>query len=359
MQRALEQVRDLFGAPGSPAGSAGTGSGGHGVLPGWSGSSAQAQQGAAVALDNGRLTLGGADHALDGFTRDLTAATNAGRASADDIIIGARKTTAALAPYTHTLPGRIALVTSLTDHLSAAGNLVTGYTTTLPARQQQLTTIATQYGLSPTQQPPGALPPPHHRRRHHRRAAFAAGSPARYQMAGPFSSFQPPGFSLGGFGGGGAGFDPAGFSNLVGHRGRRRSAGVFLGDGSLGSEAVNLASEKLGLMYKWGGKGGPEDGGRVDCSGLVHWAYKRLGIEIGDNTYAQIGHGFQVPPSAIRPGDAIYCNFGEDGNPGPGHVVMATGYGANSRIIEASHDGAPVAFGSMPRGRIVVKRFVP
>ena len=102
MQRVLEQVRDLFGAPGSPAGSAGTGSGGHGVLPGWSGSSAQAQQGAAVALDNGRLTLGGADHALDGFTRDLTAATNAGRASADDIIIGARKTTAALAPYTHT-----------------------------------------------------------------------------------------------------------------------------------------------------------------------------------------------------------------------------------------------------------------
>lgn len=177
-------------------------------------------------------------------------------------------------------------------------------------------------------------------------------------MAGAFSSFRPPDFS-GMLGSAGGGLSPASFGGF-GRRGGGlgRLPALPPGDGSLGSQAVNMASEKLGKIYKWGGKGGPEDGGRVDCSGLVHWAYKRLGIEVGGNTYAQIGHGFQVPPSAIRPGDAIFCEFGEGGNPGPGHVVMATGYGANSRIIEASHDGAPVAFGPMPKGRIVVKRFV-
>lgn len=188
-------------------------------------------------------------------------------------------------------------------------------------------------------------------------------SGARYQLAGAFKSFQPPQFSpmsLGGRSGGG-GFSPAGmrFGDMVGSGGGLGvPPRVPAGDGSVGSQAVNMASEKLGLIYKWGGKGGPEDHGRVDCSGLTHWAYKRLGIEIGGDTYSQITHGFQVPPSAIRPGDLIFCEFGEGGNPGPGHVVMATGFGAGSRIIEASHDGAPVAFGSMPRGRIVVKRMV-
>jgi cell wall-associated NlpC family hydrolase len=131
------------------------------------------------------------------------------------------------------------------------------------------------------------------------------------------------------------------------------------GDGSSGSRAVNFAAEKLGSMYLWGGDGSAACNGRVDCSGLTHWAYSRLGIEIGRDTYSQIGHGVQIAPSAIRPGDLIFCNFGEGGIPGPGHVVMATGYGADSRVIEASQTGAPVLFGTMPGGHIVVKRMVP
>lgn len=132
------------------------------------------------------------------------------------------------------------------------------------------------------------------------------------------------------------------------------------GDGSLRNLVVNAASEKLGTIYKWGGKGGPKDGGRVDCSGLTGWAYRRIGIDIGPDTFTQITKGVQIAPSQIKPGDLIFCNFGtQGGNPGPGHVVMATGYGAQSRIIEASQSGHPVAFGSMPQGRIVVKRILP
>ncbi|APA78451.3 C40 family peptidase [Mycobacterium avium] len=329
---------------------------------------------AATALDNKNTHLGGADHALDGFSRTVAADTATSRKGADDVIVSANKTTAALAPYTNTLAGRVALASSLTDHVAAAGDLVTGYGSTLPGRQQQLTAIGAQY--APTTPPPGTPPGPGQpgykpRRRRPRRpfgrprglrgGGAGGGYPARYQLAGAFKSFQPPQFSVPSLGGGGGGFSPSNLrlGDAVGPGGGPGPVpGLPDGDGSLGSRAVNFASEKLGKMYLWGGKGGPEDNGRVDCSGLTHWAYKRLGIEIGPNTYTQIGKGFQVPPSAIRPGDLIFCNFGEGGNPGPGHVVMATGYGANSRIIEASHDGAPVAFSSMPKGKIVVKRIV-
>lgn len=177
---------------------------------------------------------------------------------------------------------------------------------------------------------------------------------------GAGSGFRMPASSGGGSG---SGFN---LGSLGGGAGRHSSAGGGLpslplprGDGSAGSMAVNFASEKLGTIYKWGGKGGPKDGGRVDCSGLTGYAYRRMGIEIGPDTFTQITKGVQVSPNDIRPGDLIFCNFGsQGGNPGPGHVVMATGFGAGSRIIEASQDGAPVAFGSMPRGRIVVKRIV-
>ncbi|MBU8817569.1 C40 family peptidase [Mycolicibacterium goodii] len=131
-------------------------------------------------------------------------------------------------------------------------------------------------------------------------------------------------------------------------------------NGDLRHAIVNAAAEKLGTIYKWGGKGGPADGGRVDCSGLTSYAYRKFGIDIGPDTFTQITKGVQISPRDIQPGDLIFSNFGsQGGNPGPGHVVMATGYGPNSRIIEASSAGQPVAFGNMPTGRIVVKRIIP
>lgn len=188
----------------------------------------------------------------------------------------------------------------------------------------------------------------------------------RYRMSGGFGGGGMPRLSPPSLGGGsGAGM----FDMGAGPRGHGPGGGPggpgapmgpppLAGDGTLGSAVVNAASEKLGLMYKWGGKGGPADGGRVDCSGLTHWAYAKFGIDIGPDTYTQITKGVQISPNQIRPGDLIFCNFGEGGTPGPGHVVMATGYGAQSKIIESSHTGAPVAFGTMPRGQIVVKRIV-
>lgn len=129
---------------------------------------------------------------------------------------------------------------------------------------------------------------------------------------------------------------------------------------SLRGALVNAAAEKLGTIYLWGGKGGPADGGRVDCSGLTGYAYRKFGMDIGPDTFSQIAKGVQISPRDIKPGDLIFSNFGsQGGNPGPGHVVMATGYGENSRVIEAPGRGQQVQISGMPSGRIVVKRYLP
>ncbi|PQM45249.1 putative endopeptidase [Mycobacterium talmoniae] len=177
-------------------------------------------------------------------------------------------------------------------------------------------------------------------------------------MASGFGGGQIPRFPFSG-GGPGGGFPGLGGAGLPGLGGAPSLAGLapkLARDGDLKNAIVNAASQKLGTIYKWGGKGGPQDGGRVDCSGLTGFAYRKFGIDIGPDTYTQITKGVQVSPNDIQPADLIFCNFD---NRGPGHVVMATGYGPHSRIIEASTAGAPVAFGHMPTGRIVVKRIVP
>lgn len=363
VEATLHRVRDLFGQPVPITPSAEPSGSGPGQTS-WAGAASEREQGAVRALDSRRSNLIRADKGLDSWARDVANDSANGRDSANNLIGSARQARQALGPYQGTLAGRAALVEAMSSHADAAGKLVAKYGATIPARQQALLALAAEYGLVPKTDGRRGLPP-RRRRPPGARSRGAGGgmSPARYQMAGGFGQMasqlpklSPSGLGssaggLGGLGGGGLPRIPSGLA----------SAGSGLtGDGSLGSLAVNNASEKLGKIYKWGGKGGPQDNGRVDCSGLMYYAYKKLGVDIGPDTFTQITKGVQVSPSQIRPGDMIFCNFGtQGGNPGPGHVVMATGYGANSRIIEASQSGQPVAFGGMPRGRIVVKRIFP
>ena len=370
MERSLGAVRDLFGAPAPTTTSAATTSS-NGSSPDWSGTAATRQQGAATALDDRRTTFTGADRGLDRWAAQTATDTATGRTSATTLLNSAGSTTRALAPYTATIPGRVALVSALTDHLGTANTLVADYAGTIPARQAALTQLAAQYGLPPTTPPPPPPPRPRPRPRRRRRRLPPTNRSGRFRMRGGFggspASLGKFPSSLGGVGGGGGG---GGFPSLprFGPPGWPRADGALLApmapglaqNGTLKNAIVNAAAEKLGTIYKWGGKGGPADGGRVDCSGLTGYAYRKFGIDIGPDTFTQITKGVQVSPNDIQPADLIFCNFGsQGGNPGPGHVVMATGYGANSRVIEASTAGAPVAFGSMPSGRIVVKRILP
>ncbi|MDZ5010473.1 peptidoglycan endopeptidase, partial [Clostridium perfringens] len=117
------------------------------------------------------------------------------------------------------------------------------------------------------------------------------------------------------------------------------------------NKVIELAEEKIGFQYVWGGKGEIMTGERLDeligyygesyyplkretyignqafdCSGLTYWIYKELtGVEIGYSTYDQEEtlQGYEVDKEDIQPGDLIFT---------PGHVVLYKGKG---KIINA------------------------
>ena len=94
--------------------------------------------------------------------------------------------------------------------------------------------------------------------------------------------------------------------------------------------AVLCAQSVLGRPYVWGGKG-PAG---FDCSGLIYFAYKSIGIDVGEGTGQQaLTYKIKVPSLAqARPGDAVQINGGA-------HTVMWMGDGT---IIEAADRGIPV-----------------
>ncbi|WP_305802138.1 C40 family peptidase [Nocardia alni] len=68
--------------------------------------------------------------------------------------------------------------------------------------------------------------------------------------------------------------------------------------------ALSIAQSQLGKPYKWGGTG-PNS---FDCSGLVQWAYRWVGIFLPRTTWQQAKAGSAVPIWAIQPGDVVIVN---------------------------------------------------
>ena len=70
----------------------------------------------------------------------------------------------------------------------------------------------------------------------------------------------------------------------------------------------------------------------TDCSGLVRWAYLRVGVELPHNSYALYGQGRRVSESKLVPGDILFFE-------GLGHVGLYIGRG---RMVHAPETGRNV-----------------
>ena len=106
---------------------------------------------------------------------------------------------------------------------------------------------------------------------------------------------------------------------------------------SIGEKLVNLAKSKLGCKYVWGATG-PNT---FDCSGLMLWCHKQLGITIPRTSLAQSKSGKSVSKSDLQVGDLI---FWKTTSAEVGHVGMYVG---NGQFIHAPNKSKPVKYDSL------------
>lgn len=95
-----------------------------------------------------------------------------------------------------------------------------------------------------------------------------------------------------------------------------------------GEQAVDIIKNYLGVPYLWGGTS-PSG---FDCSGLVQYTYKQLGINISRTSYTQVNDGRKVDKSELKAGDLVF--FARQGN--VHHVGMYIG---NGQFIHAPQTG--------------------
>lgn len=113
--------------------------------------------------------------------------------------------------------------------------------------------------------------------------------------------------------------------------------------GAAHPEAVDAAKKYLGVPYLWGGS--TPDG--FDCSGLVQYAYREVGITIPRNSRVQFSsiRGY-IPPDRkdlLQPGDLVF--FGTNTSQSAiHHVGMYVGGGS---FIHAPQTGDVVRYGSL------------
>ena len=118
----------------------------------------------------------------------------------------------------------------------------------------------------------------------------------------------------------------------------------------LAREVVHAALAQRGVPYRYGG-GSPAAG--FDCSGLVAWAFGRIGIQLPHSSYLLASAGRPVPLGALQPGDVLVFD-------GHGHVGIYIGH---HRFVHAPHSGTTVTVdslgGSYGGGLELARRLLP
>jgi cell wall-associated NlpC family hydrolase len=98
---------------------------------------------------------------------------------------------------------------------------------------------------------------------------------------------------------------------------------------SRGLRAVQIANHLTGIPYRWGGAS-PQGG--FDCSGLVQYVYRKLGVSLPHYAAGQYGRGRHVARGSLRAGDLVFFS-------GLGHVGI---YAGSGKFIHAPRSGTTV-----------------
>lgn len=109
--------------------------------------------------------------------------------------------------------------------------------------------------------------------------------------------------------------------------------GPIAGNG-LGPAAMRAAATRMNRPYLWGAEGP----GSFDCSGLVYWAFKQVGVTMPRSSAAQAGVGRAVSPNNLQVGDLVF--FYQPIS----HVGF---YAGNGKILNAVQTGDVVRYSDM------------
>ena len=111
------------------------------------------------------------------------------------------------------------------------------------------------------------------------------------------------------------------------------------GGSAVGVQALQIAERYMGTPYKWGGAS-PETG--FDCSGLVQWSYKQLGIDLPRVTDQQFQVGVHISNvDDLRPGDIVFFRDST------GYIHHEGMYIGNHQFVHAPHTGDVIKISSL------------
>ncbi|MBA2322656.1 MAG: C40 family peptidase [Pseudonocardiales bacterium] len=111
--------------------------------------------------------------------------------------------------------------------------------------------------------------------------------------------------------------------------------GVVLGGGK-GALALKIAMTRMRMPYVWGATGDTT----FDCSGLMYWAFKKVGITLPRSAAAQSAVGRPVSRSDLQPGDMVFFY-----NP----VQHVGFYAGNGKVLNAVQTGDVVRYSDLSR----------
>jgi cell wall-associated NlpC family hydrolase len=95
-------------------------------------------------------------------------------------------------------------------------------------------------------------------------------------------------------------------------------------------DVLDEARAYLGAPYEWGGM--TEAG--IDCSGLVHMAFRRLGVLVPRDSWQQGQAGTEVAEEDLRPGDLVCYERHVAFWLGGGRILHASGRAGVEGVLE-------------------------
>lgn len=111
--------------------------------------------------------------------------------------------------------------------------------------------------------------------------------------------------------------------------------GVVLGSGK-GAQALRMALTRMEMPYVWGATG-PRS---FDCSGLVYWAFKQVGITMPRSSSEQALVGSPVARDQLQPGDLVFFY----------HPISHVGfYAGDGKVLNAVQTGDVVRYSDLSR----------